>query len=176
LPAITAALLALISVLKLLRVALPLPHSTTFVGGEGSSLRVWRGALKGLKPILIEREGSTGLLVTTTSIHVDPESETRLLALPVTDTAEQTRAVLASLADQPSGSSLERWHALQTWLFTPKHRVHIAYAKRLAGLISPGFRAPTPRLRCGACTHTGACYPASGHPRARGRWQHHRVR
>jgi hypothetical protein len=34
----------------------------------------------GLKPRLIEREGPTGLLVTTTAVKLHPENETRLLS------------------------------------------------------------------------------------------------
>src|SRR5215207_5091425 len=53
---------------------------------------------EGLKPRLIEREGPTGLIVTTTAGRLHPENETRLLSLSVADTQEQTRNVLAALA------------------------------------------------------------------------------
>src|SRR5215203_349169 len=49
-----------------------------------------------LKPRLIEREGPTGLLITTTAVKLHPENETRLLSLSVADTQEQTRGVLAA--------------------------------------------------------------------------------
>ena len=52
----------------------------------------------GLRPRVIEREGPTGLIVTTTSISVHPENETRLFSIPVTDTPEQTRAVFHAIA------------------------------------------------------------------------------
>ena len=52
----------------------------------------------GIKPRLIEREGPTGLIVTTTAVKLHPENETRLLSLTVTDTREQTRGVLSMLA------------------------------------------------------------------------------
>jgi hypothetical protein len=55
---------------------------------------------EGIKPRLIEREGPSGLLITSTAIRLDPENETRLLSLTVTDTQEQTRAVMASLAEE----------------------------------------------------------------------------
>lgn len=55
---------------------------------------------EGLKPRLIEREGPTGLLVTTTAVKLHPENETRLLSLTVSDTQEQTRNVLAALAEE----------------------------------------------------------------------------
>lgn len=91
----------------------------------------------GLKSRLIEREGPTGLLVTTTSIRLHPENETRLLSIPVTDSPEQTSAVLASLANPPRNTTLEPWQALQTWLSGAEHRVVIPYAEHLAKLIPP---------------------------------------
>jgi hypothetical protein len=53
----------------------------------------------GLVPKLIEREGPTGLIVTTTSVRLHPENETRMLSLTVSDTREQTAAVFRALAN-----------------------------------------------------------------------------
>jgi biotin operon repressor len=94
---------------------------------------------EGMKPRLIEREGPTGLIVTTTSVKLHPENETRLLSLTVTDTQEQTRAVMAALAKEAGEASpdLATWHALQTWLESAEHRVWIPYARKLAELIPP---------------------------------------
>jgi hypothetical protein len=36
---------------------------------------------EGMKPRLIEREGPTGLIVTTTAVKLHPENETRMLSL-----------------------------------------------------------------------------------------------
>src|SRR5947208_8598172 len=71
----------------------------------------------GLVPKLIEREGPTGLVVTTTSLRLHPENETRLLSLTVTDTQEQTATVFRALARQKQirDVDLSRWSALQTW-------------------------------------------------------------
>ena len=52
-----------------------------------------------LKARLVEREGPTGLIVSTTSVALHPENETRLLSLAATDTADQTKLVLSRLAD-----------------------------------------------------------------------------
>ena len=93
---------------------------------------------EGLKPRLIEREGPTGLVVTTTAVKLHPENETRLLSLTVNDTKEQTKDVLVALAEEdgePPG--LGRWHALQEWLEGAEHRVTIPYAKALARLVPP---------------------------------------
>jgi len=93
---------------------------------------------QGLKPRRIEKEGPTGLLVTTTAVRLHPENETRLLSLQVTDTQEQTRAVLLAMA---AGSSeyenLGSWKALQVWLQHAEHRVLIPYAQALAQLTAP---------------------------------------
>ena len=94
---------------------------------------------EGMKPRLIEREGPTGLLVTTTAPKLHPENETRLLSLTVTDTQEQTRSVFAALAEESrsEGPDLEEWRALQDWLSTQDNRVTVPYAARLASLVPP---------------------------------------
>jgi hypothetical protein len=53
---------------------------------------------EGIKPQVIEKEGPTGLITTTTAAKLHPENETRLISLSVTDTAQQTRAVMRTLA------------------------------------------------------------------------------
>jgi DNA-binding transcriptional ArsR family regulator len=94
---------------------------------------------EGIKPRLIEREGPTGLIVTTTAVKLHPENETRLLSLTVTDTQEQTRAVMAALAEEAGEATpdLATWHAFQVWLESAEHRVWIPYARKLADLIPP---------------------------------------
>jgi hypothetical protein len=117
---------------------------------------------EGMKPRLIEREGPTGLIVTTTAVKLHPENETRLLSLTVTDTQEQTRAVMAALAEEASEAApdLATWHALQVWLESAEHRVWIPYAKKLADLIPPvavrlrrDFRAVLNLIRAHALLH-----------------------
>jgi hypothetical protein len=94
---------------------------------------------EGMKPRLIEREGPTGLIVTTTAVKLHPENETRLLSLTVTHTQKQTRELMAALAAQPDGEppNVKTWHALQSWLAVAERRVRIPYAKTLAALIPP---------------------------------------
>ena len=60
----------------------------------------------GLSPRLIEREGPTGLIVTTTSVRLHPENETRMVSLTVTDTHDQTAAVFRALASE--GAKMSR--------------------------------------------------------------------
>ena len=94
---------------------------------------------EGMKPRLIEREGPTGLIVTTTAVKLHPENETRLISLTVTDTQQQTRDIMAALADEgvADGPDLDSWHALQQWLARAERRVTIPYAKELAAKIPP---------------------------------------
>ena len=95
----------------------------------------------GLRPKLIEREGPTGLIVTTTEAGLHPELETRLLSVTLRDDPEQTKAVLrkeAQMANKEDGDQpdLEPWHALQRWLGRAEHRVSIPYASWLAENVS----------------------------------------
>ena len=94
---------------------------------------------EGIKPRRIEKQGPTGLLVTTTAVRLHPENETRLLSLHVLDTREQTAAVMAAIARGGVTRivDLAPWLALQTWLARAEHRVVIPYATRLAELIPP---------------------------------------
>jgi hypothetical protein len=93
----------------------------------------------GLVPRLIEREGPTGLIVTTTSLRLHPENETRMLSLTITDTRDQTAAVFRALAQETNRAEIDltRWQALQTWLATGPNAVVIPFADRLAGLVPP---------------------------------------
>ncbi len=93
----------------------------------------------GMKPRLIERQGPTGLIVTTTLTRLHPENETRMLSLAVTDTREQTRGIMAALANETVGHTpnLGAWHSLQEWLNAAERRVTVPYAGELATTIPP---------------------------------------
>jgi len=69
---------------------------------------------EGFKSRRIEKDGPTGLIVTTTAELLHPENETRLLSLHVADTQTQTKAVLFALAQNPrEHGDLTSWKALQ---------------------------------------------------------------
>jgi hypothetical protein len=93
----------------------------------------------GLVPRLIEREGPTGLIVTTTGLRLHPENETRMLSLTITDTQNQTAAIFRALAQEGNRADVDLapWQALQTWLATGPRGVAIPFAEHLAGLIPP---------------------------------------
>src|SRR5262249_55205225 len=85
-----------------------------------------------------ERPGPTGVILTTTQIRLHPENETRLLSVPVDDTPEQTRRVLASIAEHGNEAcDLGEWHALQEWLALRQTRVSIPFARAFAAAIDP---------------------------------------
>jgi len=116
---------------------------------------------KGLRPRLIEREGPTGLIVTTTMEKLHPENETRMLSLSVTDTREQTGQVLLALAEEELAEpDLEPWVALQEWIEAGARRVTIPFAKVLAEKVPPvavrlrrDFNAVLSLIRASAILH-----------------------
>src|SRR6185369_1776738 len=62
---------------------------------------------EGMKARLIEREGPTGLITTTTAVRLHPENETRLLSVGADDTAAQTKRVFRALAKNGNGASVD---------------------------------------------------------------------
>jgi hypothetical protein len=92
----------------------------------------------GLNSRLIEREGPTGLIVTTTAVKLHPENETRVLSLTVNDTPAQTKAVLLAHADGTGRTgNVEPWHQLQEWLAAGPTTVDVPYSRTLAEAIPP---------------------------------------
>jgi hypothetical protein len=90
------------------------------------------------KGVTFEREGPTGLIVTTTLTSLHLENETRILSLPVTDTPEQTKRIIESLARPLSPKPIgEEWHALQELISSSDVRVSIPYADHLSKLTKP---------------------------------------
>jgi hypothetical protein len=93
----------------------------------------------GLRPRLIEREGPTGLIVTTTATSLHPENETRLMSITLVDAPEQTRGIMRALAseDAEGGVDLGPWRAIQDWIAAGERRAAIPYAEELAQAIPP---------------------------------------
>lgn len=88
---------------------------------------------------LIEKDGPTGLLMTTTDASVDSELETRCLSILTDDSRDQTRRVFRVLAELEDQISLpvdfDSWCALQEWLANRDARVMIPFAHVLAELM-----------------------------------------
>jgi MarR family len=98
---------------------------------------------EGLEARLIEREGPTGLIMTTTAVSLHPENETRHLVIALSDSPAQTRRILRAIAAQHgenrdrqnSREEMTQWRALQEWLELVTHEVVVPYAPALAELI-----------------------------------------
>lgn len=105
---------------------------------------------EGMKTERIRRDGPTGLISTTTALSLHPENETRFFSVPITDTPEQTGAILEAMAEERHETvDLAPWHELQRWLETAEHRVTIPFAKdiaRLAHTSAPRIRRDFPRI------------------------------
>jgi hypothetical protein len=94
----------------------------------------------------IEREGPTGLLVTTTAISLHSENETRFLSLRINDSARQTARILLAEANKVSltkgvinkaTEEIPKWQALQRWLTVARRPVLVPFAPALAKMIPP---------------------------------------
>jgi len=84
---------------------------------------------------VVEKEGPTGLITTTTSPRLHPENETRLVSLAVNEDSEQTKAVKRGIAahyqaTDKSGPDLKPWVNAQRFLNSVS--VTIPYASYLA--------------------------------------------
>jgi hypothetical protein len=98
----------------------------------------------GLEPRLVEREGPTGLIVTTTQDSLHHENETRMISLAVVDTKEQTKAIFRALAEEEVVQpDLEQWTALQEWIASRDARVLVPFA----GVLADEIPALAVRLR-----------------------------
>ncbi|MBK7405064.1 MAG: helix-turn-helix domain-containing protein [Phycisphaerales bacterium] len=93
---------------------------------------------QGMRSRLIQREGPTNLIITTTAVKLHPENETRLFSLPVTDTPAQTAAVMERIA---AGRAYQvdylPWLAFQEWLAIGERRLVVSFAEDLARSIPP---------------------------------------
>ena len=71
------------------------------------------------EPRLIRKHGPTGLLFTTTRQTLEPEIESRLISLPMTESPDQTRAILLATAERGGkpprldAKDAERWLQFQ---------------------------------------------------------------
>lgn len=98
----------------------------------------------------IEKEGPTGLILTTTLKFMGEDQENRLLSIPINVSPNQTRQILVGQAEEAEGElspsdpggdegkvNLSAWHEFQEWLRQSDQRVVIPYAKALVELINP---------------------------------------
>jgi hypothetical protein len=109
---------------------------TTKVGGEFTAQ-------------VVEKEGPTGLLLTTTVPYWDHEMETRMMSVAVDESPEQTQRVVASIAGTAAAPGrtvvdVTTWQALQSWLELAERRVVIPFAPQLEIPLAAGIQ---PRMR-----------------------------
>lgn len=92
-----------------------------------------------LATVVIEKEGPTNFLVTTTATSLHNENETRMLSLAADDSMRQTSAVLNAIAGakKRSGADFSDWHAFDHWVWHASHDVVVPYAGWLAANIPP---------------------------------------
>jgi hypothetical protein len=93
----------------------------------------------GLRARLVEKDGPTGVITTTTKA-LDEEVATRFLFVPVPDDRQQTEAVLqataARFASTAAGADLRPFVEAQRWLeLAGARQVIIPYAEALARLV-----------------------------------------
>jgi hypothetical protein len=101
----------------------------------------------------IVREGPVALITTTTG-ELYSENETRMLTWRVHEDADQTRAVMAGLADRAAGNivaspDLAVWHDLQRWIALGPNDAVIPFARQITDEIEPAmvrFRRDTGSL------------------------------
>ena len=101
------------------------------------------GSSTGRRVVRIEREGPISLMITTTS-ELHAENETRMLSFNVTESPQQTRDVIKSLAVRAAGafaetSDLTVFHDLQRWIALGPNEAVIPFAKQIAEKIPPSM-------------------------------------
>ena len=96
-----------------------------------------------IKTVTIEKNGPVSFVVTTTRTKLNPENETRMLSLELSDTPEQTARAMRMIARvrglNESGNDVDftPWRDFQRWLAAGETRVYIPFAPELAKLIPP---------------------------------------
>ena len=92
----------------------------------------------GLRAKVIEKEGPTNVILTTTRVGLHPENENRLISVGVDDSRAQTAAVLrGTAAEKAREVDAAGWRAYQEWLAFQPAEVSIPYAGILAEMIPP---------------------------------------
>jgi hypothetical protein len=99
------------------------------------------GSHTGRRVERIVREGPITLVITTTG-ELHAENETRMLSYYISESQEQTRGVIDSLAAQAAGiagapANLAVWHDLQRWIALGPNDVVIPFALQIAAKIPP---------------------------------------
>jgi hypothetical protein len=89
----------------------------------------------------IVREGPISLILTTTG-ELHAENETRMLSFQISESHDQTRAVITNLALRATGNAAVRddlfvWHELQQWIALGPHDAVVPFAPQITAGIPP---------------------------------------
>ena len=89
----------------------------------------------------IVREGPISLILTTTG-ELHAENETRMLSFQISESHDQTRAVIANLALRATGTAAVRddlsvWHEFQQWIALGPRDAVIPFAQQITAGIPP---------------------------------------
>jgi hypothetical protein len=124
----------------------------------------------------IVREGPIALVITTTG-ELHTENETRMLSFHVSESQEQTRAVIDDIAARAAAigegpPNLSVWHDLQRWITLGPTDAVIPFAPQIAEKISPSmvrFRRDVGSL-FGFIKHRLFCIRRRGKLMTEGKW------
>ena len=99
------------------------------------------GSHTGRRVERIVREGPITLVITTTG-ELHAENETRMLSYYISESQEQTRGVISSLASRAAGiadttAELAVWHDLQRWIALGPDDAVVPFAHQIAAQIPP---------------------------------------
>jgi hypothetical protein len=99
------------------------------------------GSQTGRRVERIVREGPITLVITTTG-ELHAENETRMLSYYISESQEQTRGVIHSLAAKAAGiagapTDLAVWHDLQRWIALGPNDAVVPFAPQIAEKIPP---------------------------------------
>jgi hypothetical protein len=90
---------------------------------------------------VIEKNGPTNMILSTTATSLHGENETRMLSLPTNDSSEQTGLVLRQTALKRYGDhiapDLGEWVRFQEWITQANHKVVVPFAEDLSKVVPP---------------------------------------
>jgi hypothetical protein len=95
-----------------------------------------RSSPTGRRVVQIVREGPISLMIATTG-ELHEENETRMLSWGISESPEQTRAVIHSLASSAAGladapTDLALWHDFQRWIALGPNEAVVPFAMQIA--------------------------------------------
>ncbi|MEP2943137.1 MAG: hypothetical protein ABJO72_05010 [Hyphomicrobiales bacterium] len=103
--------------------------------GEINYLTVDSNSKEGLKSKRIQKDGPTGLIMTTTNNALHPEDESRILSVNITESPEQIKMALLSKILKGGKAKKEmdvtRWHKLIAFNRVGPTKVQIPYLKEM---------------------------------------------